>query len=181
MKKALILIDIQNDYFPAGNMELVGMEAAANNAKKILDFFREQGELVYHVQHLALAPQATFFIPDTLGVEIHDTVAPIGGEIVVEKHYPNSFRETTLQYLLQSEGVQELVICGAMSQMCIDTSVRAAFDLGFSNILIHDACATRDLEFNGTKVEAKLVHAAYMAALSYPFANVMSADEYLKR
>jgi nicotinamidase-related amidase len=61
--------------------------------------------------------------------------------------------------------------------MCIDTSVRAAFDLGFRCILVSDACATRNLEFGGNTIEASQVHAAFMAALSAPFANVIEAKK----
>jgi len=69
-------------------------------------------------------------------------------------------------------GVRELIVCGAMSHMCIDTTVRAAFDLGYHSIVVEDACATRNLEFNGVTVEAAKVHAAFMAALAYGFAKV---------
>jgi nicotinamidase-related amidase len=180
MKTALLLIDLQNDYFPGGKMELVGCEAAAANARRLLDRFRERQEPIIHVQHLSLRPQAGFFLPDTHGAEIHPQVAPLAGEALVQKHFPNSFRDTGLLDLLRGQEIERLVICGAMSHMCIDASTRAAFDLSFTCILAHDACATRDLEFDGTAVSAAEVHAAFMAALGAVYARVLPTADILK-
>ncbi len=93
MKKALILIDIQNDYFPNGNMELVNSIQAGQNARTILNKFRKNNDLVVHIQHIAAQPEATFFIPDTYGVEIHDLVKPEANEKVIIKHYLTAFRK----------------------------------------------------------------------------------------
>ena len=101
--QALIIIDIQNDYFPGGKMELCGSEAAAHNAALLLKAFRKAGKPVFHVQHISLAPTATFFLPGTAGALIHGSVAPLAGETVVEKHFPNSFRDTPLLALLQAQ------------------------------------------------------------------------------
>jgi len=179
MSKALLLVDIQNDYFPGGRMELVDMDAAAANAARVLAAFREADNPVCHVQHLSLRPGATFFLPDTHGAELHDSVTPQGDEPLIRKHFPNAFRDTSLQRVLEQLPVTELVICGAMSHMCIDSTTRAAFDLGFRCALIEDACATRDLQLNGRTVVAADVHAAFMAALSSPYARVVSAAALL--
>ena len=176
----LIIIDIQNDYFAGGTMELVGMAEAAANARLLLDAHRAAGLPVIHVQHLAARPGATFFIPGTPGAEINRAVAPIAAEPVVVKHFPNSFRDTGLLDLLESKQAKNLTICGAMSHMCIDTTVRAAFDLGFTCTLAADACATRDLAFEGRVVPAADVHAAYMAALSLPFARVTNTSNIIE-
>ena len=94
MKRALVLIDIQNDYFENGSMTLVGAEEASLNALKILDKFRSEGLPVIYIQHLATSPKATFFLPQTVAAEIHENIKPTAGEKVIIKHYPNSFRET---------------------------------------------------------------------------------------
>ncbi|MBW2664180.1 MAG: cysteine hydrolase, partial [Deltaproteobacteria bacterium] len=146
-QEALLIVDIQNDYFPGGNMELEGMEAAAANAQRILEFFRKTNKPIFHIQHLSNRPGATFFLPGTFGVEIHSAVKPMNKEPVIKKHFPNSFRETSLQEQLNELSIGQLTICGAMSHMCIDTTVRAAFDLGFSCRVVSDACATRKMEF----------------------------------
>jgi nicotinamidase-related amidase len=179
MKTALLLIDLQNDYFPDGQMELIGSEAAVSNARRLLDQFRQQQQPIIHIQHISLRPQAGFFLPDTPGVQIHPLVAPRAAEPVVEKHFPNSFRETRLLELLREQGIKHLVICGAMSHMCIDATVRAAFDLGFTCTLAADACATRDLEFDGINVPAAEVHVAFMAALAAVYAQVLPTAEIL--
>lgn len=179
MKRALILIDIQNDYFPGGNMELVGMERAADNAQKLLAEFRRKQHPVFHIQHISKRPGATFFLPGTSGAEINDVVAPKSNEAVITKHFPNSFRDTSLLKDLQSAEIEEVVVCGAMSQMCVDATVRAAFDFGFRCTVVDDACATRDLKHNGEIVEAHQVHAAFMAALAAPYAKVVSAADEL--
>jgi nicotinamidase-related amidase len=179
-QQMLILVDIQNDYFPGGKMELYQMEAAAANAVLLLSFFRERNWPIVHIQHLSIKPGASFFIPETFGVEIHSSVFPQIDEPIVQKNFPNSFRQTNLHEILKSHGVEELVICGAMSHICIDTTTRAANDLGYQVTLIYDACATRDLTFNGLFVEALKVQAAYMAALNSSFAKVMATSEYLQ-
>ena len=180
INQLLLLIDIQNDYFPGGKMELVNMDSAAVNAALLLSLFRNRKWPVVHVQHLATKPNASFFIPGSSGAEIHTSVFPMKKEPIIQKNFPNSFRQTNLLELLRARPWNDLVICGAMSHMCIDTTARAASDLGFKVTLIHDACATRDLAFNGQTVEASQVHAAYMAALNGSFAHVISASEYLK-
>lgn len=179
--KALLIIDIQNDYFPGGKMELDGMDDAAKKAGELLASFRKKNELVVHVRHLSVRPGATFFIPETFGSEIHPSVAPQPTEKVILKNYPNSFRNTGFDDFLKENRVSELIVCGAMSHMCIDTSVRAAFDLGYTCTVISDACATRNLSFDGKTVEASNVHLAYMAALNGTFASVISLSEYLKK
>ena len=180
MKSALILIDIQNDYFPGGAMELVGMDQVAVCARELLVACRQARRPIFHVQHLALGPGATFFRPDTPGVEIHESLQPLPGETLVQKHYPNALRDTDLLETLQSTGVEELIICGAMSHMCIDATTRAAFDFGFSLTVIHDACATRDLVFEGLAIPAAQVHGAFMAALGMRYARVISIEDFLR-
>ena len=174
---ALLMVDIQNDYFPGGKMALDGMEAAAKNAQRVLKFFRAQKKPVFHVQHISNRPGAIFFLPDTAGAEIHERVTPEAGEAIIQKHFPNCFRETSLQAQLNTLDIEALTICGAMSHMCIDTTVRAAFDLGFSCRVISDACATKKMEFGGVTVEAHQVQAAFMAALSGLFAQVVETAD----
>jgi len=179
MSTGLVLIDIQNDYFTSGAMELVGMEAAAANSQGLLAHFREKNLPVFHIRHISTRAGATFFLPDTAGSKIHDAVKPMADEPIIIKHFPSSFRETEFEHLLKASGVTELVVCGAMTHMCIDTTVRAAFDLGFTCHVISDACATKDLVFENQKVPAQAVHAAFLAALSSPFARVISTANFI--
>lgn len=177
MTQALLIVDIQNDYFPGGAMALEGSEQAGDRAGRLLQAFRQAGQTVLHVQHVSTRPGASFFLPDTHGVKIHDSVAPQAGELVLQKHSPNSFRDTPLLEHLRQQGITELVIAGMMTQMCIDSTTRAAADLGFRCALAHDACATRGLSFGGATVAAKDVQTAFLAALNGLFASVQSVDD----
>ena len=177
MTTALLLIDIQNDYFPGGKMALERMDEAAATARGLLDAFRTRGLPVIHIRHLSARPGATFFVPGTPGADINPLVSPEAGERVIDKNFPNSFRGTPLADELRSAGIDSLVIAGAMSHMCVDATVRAAFDLGFRCIVAEDACATRALEFNGATIPAHEVHGAFMAALRVPYASVLKARD----
>jgi nicotinamidase-related amidase len=176
MTKALVIIDIQNDYFRGGKMELVGSEEAAKNASLILEDFRAKNLPVIHVRQESLRPIATFFLPGTEGAEIHQAVKPENDETVIVKNHPNSFKNTELQKLLDSKSITELTLVGMMTHMCIDTTVRAASDLDYQVTLVGDACATRDLEFDGKIVPAAQVQAAYLAAIDGSFATVVATD-----
>jgi nicotinamidase-related amidase len=176
MKSALIVIDIQKDYFPGGKMEVPGASEAGDAARHILEAFRQAALPVIHIRHVSLHPGATFFLPGTEGTDIHPCVAPLPGEPVIEKHYPNSFRETELGTILKSREAGQVVVCGMMSNMCIDATVRAAFDGGFQCIVAHDACAAPGLSFGGIDVTPPEVHASFMAALGSIYAEMIKSD-----
>lgn len=173
-KRAIIVIDIQNEYFPAGKLPLVGIAAAAANARKVIDHGRAHAIPVIHVRHQSPDPQSPIFTIGTPGVEINAAVQPATDEPVVVKSYPNAFRDTELKSLLDELEVEEVVIVGAMSHMCIDATMRAASDLGYKATVVHDACATRDLEFEGTTAPAAQVHATIMAAIAFAVGAVVS-------
>lgn len=178
MSKALIIIDIQNDYFENGAMELVGSLEASEKAQQVLSKFRNDSLPIIHIQHLAAA-NGTFFLPNTVGQEIHRNVTPLAGEKLIVKNYPNSFRATELLDYLKSEKITELVFVGMMTHMCIDATVRAAKDFEFECTLISDATATRDLEIDGKTVKAADVQNAFLAGLSSFYATVKTTEEYL--
>ena len=166
-KQALIVVDIQNDYFPQGKWPLVGADAAADNAVRLLKAFREAGDSVVHIRHEFTSEEAPFFTPGSEGAKLHPKVLNHANEPVVLKHFVNSFRETELKSILDEQEIKELVVVGSMSHMCVDGITRAANDLGYTVTVIHDACASRDLEFNGLVVPAAHVHAAFMSALGF--------------
>lgn len=179
-KHTLLIIDIQNDYFEGGANPLVGSLQASLKAKEILSIFRKESLPVIHIQHLSARPGSTFFVPDTQGAEIHPNVSPVSGEKVIVKNYPNSFRDTELLDYLKSKGITDLIVCGMMTQMCVDATVRAAKDFGFNCTVISDACATKDLDIQNKKVSAENVHYAFLAALDYFYSTVLTTDEYIK-
>jgi nicotinamidase-related amidase len=174
---ALVVIDIQNDYFPGGAMELEGADAAAAKAGMAMRNFREKNLPVIHVRHLSLRPGATFFLPGSRGAEIHSSVQPLAGETVIEKNFPNAFRNTGLKEFLDKQNIKNLVVAGMMTHMCVDASVRHAADLGYRITLLGDACATRAQSYGGETVPARQVHAAFLAALNGFYAKVVNAHE----
>lgn len=180
MSTALILVDIQNDYFPGGRMELVGSTEAAASAARLLTAFRHTGWPVFHIQHESVRPGSIFFLPNTSGIEINHAVVPLADETIITKHYPNSFRETNLLDHLKSANINQLLVCGMMTSMCVDATVRAAFDLGFECTVASDACATRDLGFNGEIIPANHVRGAFLAALGAVYATVRTTDAIIE-
>lgn len=175
----LVMIDIQQDYFPGGAMALHKPEIAAHKAKRALERARELHIPRIIVQHIALSPNATFFRPDTPGAALHPDFAPQGDDRHLVKHYANAFRDTTLYRDFVRLGADRLILAGMMTHMCIDTTCRAAADMGYPVTLLGDATATRDLTFGGTRVGALDVQAAYLAALNGSFADVVSTDTWV--
>ena len=170
-----MIVDIQRDYFPGGAHPLHEPEAAAAAARSVLARFRANSEHVIHIQHLWDAADAPFFRPGTEGVEIHPDVAPDGAELVITKDAPNAFLRTPLEAELRKREVGEVVVCGMMTSMCVDATVRAASDLGFAVTLVHDACAAPSLAFGGLEMPAPTVHAAFVGALAEGYASAVDA------
>jgi nicotinamidase-related amidase len=166
LNTAFLIVDIQDCYFDGGSRPLEGSIEASLNAKLILEKFRELKKEVIHVMHNAKC-------------EIHKNVYPLPDEKVFKKDYANSFLETGLLDYLHQKKIKRLVICGMQTHMCLDAAVRAAKDYGFDCVVIHDACATRKLQFGDKIIPASEVHCAFMAALSGTYAKVMSTKEFL--
>ncbi|WP_303851528.1 cysteine hydrolase family protein [Seleniivibrio woodruffii] len=176
MKQALLVIDIQNDYFRGGPMELSGAEAAADRAADVIKKFRERKLPVIFIKHIASRPEAGFFLPDTPGAEINHRVKPLESEKVIIKHFPNSFIETELKTHLESIKITDLTIVGMMTHMCIDATTRAAKDLGYNTTVVGDACATRDLVIDGAPVKSEEIQKSFLAALNYFYSTVKTSD-----
>ncbi len=180
-QRAIIVVDLQNDYFASGKLPLVGIDAAAAKALRVIEAARSSGDPVIHIRHEFAIPNAPFFVAGSEGAQIHPSVQPKQGEQVILKNYANSFRDTSLKSLLDKQGIDSVVIVGAMSHMCIDATARAAADFGYNATVVHDACATRDLEFGGQHVAAAEVHASFMAALGQAYAALVTTDELLSK
>ncbi|MFE1646058.1 cysteine hydrolase family protein [Microbacterium sp. P01] len=176
MTSVLVLVDIQRDYFPGGNLPLVAPDDAADRAASLLEHFRASGLPVIHVRHEG-EPDAGFLVARTAGAEFDDRVAPRPSEPVVVKKNPNAFLDTPLQEELDRYEEAQLVVAGMMTSMCVDATVRAASDLGFPVTVAADACAAPDLAYGGTTVPGAMVHAAFIAALGSAYARVQTVEE----
>lgn len=181
MNTVLVMLEFQNDYFPNGRTPLEKSLEASAKAQHVLSAFREKKLPVIHVQHISTQPDAAYLLPCTKGAEFYSAVAPVKGETVIKKHYPNSFKDTQLLNHLIKNQINHLLICGMTTHLTVDATVRAAHDLGFSCTVLHDACATRQLEFNHTIIPALNVHYAFLAALQPAYAAVLSTDDYLQK
>lgn len=181
MTEALLVIDIQRDYFAGGGCPLVGPDDAARTARRVLDASRAANWPIFHMQHVWDAPEATYMRPGTDGVKIHPLLESRIGEKTITKHSPNSFLNTPLLDELRSAEVTDLTVVGMMSNICVDATVRAASDLGFRVTVVHDACAAGNLTFGAASIDGATVHAAFMASLEEDYARVVGADELLGR
>lgn len=177
---ALVVIDVQNFYFPGGRMALADPLPASVQARKLLERFRASGWPVVHVQHLPKGQAEPAPATGDEAYRIHPSVLPAKGETVIGKHHANAFRDTDLLAALRRAGARRLVIAGMQTHMCVEAATRHAADLGFEVVVVHDACATRALRFGTTEVPAAQVHAAALASMSGSYARVVSTDELLE-
>ncbi|WP_172283097.1 cysteine hydrolase family protein [Chryseobacterium sp. LAM-KRS1] len=180
---ALLIIDVQNDYFPGGKMVLEGAETAGKNTSKVLEYFRKNNLPVIHIKHIATNEGADFFLPDTKGAEIHNLVLPKGNEKVIIKHFPNSFRETELLAYLKEYNIKNLIITGMMTDVCVESTTRAAFDLGFSNTIVGDATATKNRELDGEIIKAADIQKSFLAGISSLgnlYSRIISTEDLLE-
>lgn len=180
MNTALLMIEYQNDFFPNGRMPLEKSLETSLKAQEALQVYRAKQLQIIHVQHLSTRPDAMHFLPCTKGVEFHPNVQPLRNETVIKKHYPNAFKDTGLLNHLIKHKINHLIIAGMMTHLAIDATVRAAYDLGFTCTVLHDACATKNLEFNNMIIPSQSVHNAFLAALQPLYANVISVKEFLQ-
>lgn len=176
--KGFILIDLQKDYLPKGNLPLINVEEPIRQAAKILDKVREHEDyFVVHVKHEFEDESAPFLAKNSDGSKIVSLVENKGDEVVITKHHPNSFLETNLHEVLTSKRITDLTVVGAMAQTCVQGTVRAASELGCNVTVVYNAVPTRDLEFKGSVVPAKYVALTVFATLDFGYANLLNTEE----
>lgn len=181
MNTALLLLEIQNDYFQGGRLPLEsGMEASLN-AQMALEACRKYPIPILHIQHISTQPTSAYFLPCTKGVEFHPNVQPLKNEIIIKKHYANSFQDTLLLTYLTKNKIKHLIIAGMTTQSTVDATVRAAYDLHFNVTILHDACAAQALSFNHFTIPAQQVHHAFLASLQSNYANILSTEKFLEK
>lgn len=166
-KTALLIIDVQEFYFPDGFNPLFEPEIASQNAAIMLEHFRSNNNLVVHIKHATEK--------DSL---IHKNVQPENGERVIKKSNINSYQDTDLLAFLKDNKINQVVICGMMTHVCVEAAARASADFGFDVIVIDDACATRDVIFNDDTVKATDVHNSTLGTINKYYGQVMTVKEY---
>jgi nicotinamidase-related amidase len=174
---ALIIVDAQNTY-TEGVMKLDGMDSALDECKKLLNRFRNVERPIFHIQHNA-GTGTPYDVNDRIG-QIIDIVSPLNGEAVITKNYPDSFVQTELDELLKQAGISNLILAGFMSHMCVNSTARGAFSLGYNPTVVASATATRALpsKVTGKILLSEQVQEVALAALSdLPSAVVASVED----
>ncbi|WP_412536275.1 cysteine hydrolase family protein [Marinobacter sp. MIT932201] len=172
-ESALIMIDCQNTY-REGIMKLEGVENALEEGKKLLERARALGIPIFHIRHDA-GPGSPYDINDHIGA-IADVVAPIEGEPVITKNFPNSFVQTDLDEQLKAKGVKNIILAGFMTHMCVNSTAHGGFNLGYTPTVVASATATRPLQAaNGKVLSAQEVHDGALASTRDLYAAVVDS------
>ena len=177
-QSALIMVDCQNTY-RHGVMQLTNIEPAILEAKKLLEMARDLNVPIIHIQHDA-GVGSPYDVNAEIGA-ISAEVAPKNGEDVIVKNYPNAFIATDLEAKLKALGIENVVLAGFMTHVCINSTARGAFNLGFKPTVVASACATRSLiGAQGKMIDAQTMHEAALAAVRDLFAVVVDDVASLK-
>lgn len=177
-ESALIMVDCQNTY-RQGIMQLIKVEQAIQEAQKLLQMARDLKIPIIHIQHDA-GVGTPYDVTAKIG-QISDEVSPKNGESVITKNYPNSFIATPLEAQLKALKIENIVIAGFMTHMCINSTARGAFNLGFKPTVVASACATRSLiGAKGKTIDAQTMHDSALAAIRDLFAVVVDDVASLK-
>ncbi len=180
-RTALVLVDLQNDYYSGGKFELQGIDAATEQARILLTHFRAHDLPVIHIQHIFKDSVAPFFNENTHGIEIETRVAPLDDEPVIVKHAIDSFTDTDLEQTLVKLGIEKLVVVGAMAQACVQTICRTATHKGYECEVIADAIAAPQLTHPVQDFSGEQLVAANLISLSFGGAQAYSLHDWLSK
>lgn len=176
-ESALVMIDCQNTY-RKGLMQLTGVEAAILEARKLLAKAREHKIPVIHIRHDA-GVGSPYDVSAEIGA-ICDEVVPVAGEAVITKNYPNSFVATDLDQQLKALGINNIVLAGFMTHMCINSTAHGGFNLGYSVTVVASATATRPLQAaNGKVLSAQEVQDGAIASTRDLYAAIVDTVDEL--
>lgn len=178
MKKALLVIDVQNEYF-TGKLPVTYPEGSLENSLKAMDAAAKSGVPIIIVQHTVTAPDRPVFKKGSPEWALHPEVANRACDLLVEKTLPGSFTGTNLEAWLRDKNIDTVVISGYMTQMCCDTTARQAFHLGFSVEFLSDATGTLSLANDAGSVTAEELHRAILVTQGMLFSKVMTTAEWI--
>ncbi len=179
MNQALLVIDVQNEYF-TGKLPVTYPKGSLENILKVMDEASAKGIPVAVIQHTALKADALTFRKASAGWRLHPEILRRPYDVLIEKNYPGSFTGTDLEKWLKGRGIANLIICGYMTQMCCDTTARQAFHRDYSVLFLSDACGTLDQKNNAGSVSAEALHKAVLVVQESRFSKVISTDDWLK-
>lgn len=180
-KRALLVIDVQNEYFEGGALPISYPAGSGANIVKAIKAAEASGVQVVMVQHTATAKGAKAFAKETHGWQLHESVKNTNVAHYIEKSMPSSFVGTDLESWLRKEGVDTVVISGYMTQHCCDTTARYAYHLGFGVEFLSDATGTLSLSNNGGTATAEEIHRSTLTEQAFRFSDVMSTKEWIAK
>jgi nicotinamidase-related amidase len=180
MKRALLVIDVQNEYFPGGLLPVSYPQGSMENILNVIETAQLNGVMVIVIQHTAPQPGSKTFVKDSWGWTLHDSIKNNGYDYLIEKNLPGSFTGTNLEDILKENGIDTVAISGYMTQMCCDTTARQAFHLGYSVEFLSDATGTLDISNYAGKVTAEELHRSILVTQAMRFSKVLSTDDWIK-
>jgi len=178
MKQALLVIDVQNEYF-TGKLPVTYPQGSLENIKNAMDRAYESHMPVAVIQHTSPAPEAATFRKGTHEWELHDEIKSCPYDILVEKTLPGSFTGTGLEQWLKDHDVTTVTIAGYMTQMCCDTTARQAFHLGFAVNFLSDATGTLSVTNAAGTISDADLHRAILVTQQMVFSRVMTTNEWI--
>lgn len=180
MKRALLVIDVQYEYF-TGKMPVTHPAGSLGNIFKAMDGANACGIPVILIQHTAPQPDSATFRRGSGEWEIHAGVLGRPHDAFIEKRLPGSFTGTDLEERLKALGIDTVAICGYMTQMCCDTTARQALHLGYSVEFLSDATGTLAISNQAGSVTAEELHRAILVTQAMRFSTVISTDDWIER
>ncbi|MHB1757822.1 MAG: cysteine hydrolase family protein [Leptospirillum sp.] len=179
MNRALLVIDVQNEYF-FGKLPVSYPHGSLENILNVMDVATENHVLVVVIRHAAKSESSPVFLKGSLEWELHPEVEKRHRDVLIEKNWPDSFFETTLEEYLKSNKIDHIAVCGYMTQMCCDTTARRAFHSGYAVEFLSDATGTLSFKNEAGFVTDEELHRAILVTQASRFSKVMRADEWIE-
>lgn len=179
-KRALLVIDVQNEYF-TGKLPVSYPAESLSNVLSAMDAARSHDVPVVAIQHSAPQPDSAVFRKESKEWELHPEIAARPHDVLIHKSLPGSFTGTPLEAWLRERGVETVVISGYMTQMCCDTTARQALHLGFNVEFLSDATGTLDIQNEAGKASGEELHRAILVTQQMRFSEVLPTSDWVKR
>ncbi|MEO1785025.1 cysteine hydrolase family protein [Thermodesulfobium sp. 4217-1] len=179
MKRALLIIDVQNEYF-SGKLPVTYPNDSFSNILKSIDFANENQIPVILIQHTAPQKDSGVFVKGTKEWQIKEEVRERKYKYIIEKNFPDSFANTDLEAVLKRDEIDTVTICGYMTQMCCDTTARQAMHKGFFVEFLSDATGTLDISNYAGSISAEQLHNAILITQAMRFSKVLTTHEWIE-
>ncbi len=181
MKRALLVIDVQNEYFPGGALPISHPQNHLQNILETMDAAASNALTTVVIRHHQPDPNSPIFRKDSEQWDLHPEVASRPHDLLLDKQLPGSFTNTRLEEFLRRRGIDTVTIAGYMTQVCCDTTAREAFHRGFKVEFLSDATGTLDVENSAGKASAEQLQNAILVSQQMFISEVISKDEFIDR